>query len=103
MSVLQIKDGSVIFGHPPILNGVDFVLEPNERVCIVGRNGSGKSTFLQVIEGLIILDDGVRVVDNNYRISRLPQDPPESVEATLFDYVAQGLDGVGDLIKAYHE
>ena len=103
MSVLQIKDGSVIFGHPPILNGVDFVLEPNERVCIVGRNGSGKSTFLQVIEGLIILDDGVRVVDNNYRISRLPQDPPESVEATLFDYVAQGLDGVGELIKAYHE
>ena len=103
MSVLQIKDGSVIFGHPPILDGVDFVLEPNERVCIVGRNGAGKSTFMQVIEGLIILDDGVRVVDNNYRISRLPQDPPESVEATLFDYVAQGLDGVGELIKAYHE
>ncbi len=103
MSVLQIKDGSVIFGHPPILDGVNFVLEPNERVCIVGRNGSGKSTFLQVIEGLIILDDGVRVVDNNYRISRLPQDPPASVNATLFDYVAQGLEGVGELIKAYHE
>lgn len=103
MSVLQIKDGSVIFGHPPILDGVDFILEPNERVCIVGRNGCGKSTFLQVIQGLIILDDGVRVVDNNYSISRLPQDPPESVESTLFDYVAQGLEGVGELIKAYHE
>ena len=74
--MLQIKQGSVIFGHPPLLDGVDFNLQEGERVCIVGRNGSGKSTLMQVIEGAIGLDDGQRIIDNNYTISRLPQDPP---------------------------
>jgi len=102
MSLLQIKQGSVIFGHPPLLDGVEFTLHAGERVCIVGRNGSGKSTFMQVIEGRIILDDGQRIFDNNFTISRLPQDPPESVETSLFDYVAEGLAGVGQLLQDFN-
>ncbi len=100
--MLQIKQGSVIFGHPPLLDGVDFNLQEGERVCIVGRNGSGKSTLMQVIEGAIGLDDGQRIIDNNYTISRLPQDPPSSVETSLFDYVAEGLSEVGQLLQTFN-
>jgi ATP-binding cassette subfamily F protein uup len=103
MSLCQIRQGSVIYGHPPLLDGVDLVLSPNERVCIVGRNGSGKSTLMKVIAGDIILDDGQRIVENGVTIARLEQDPPASVDMTLFDYVAQGLAEVGELVKAYHE
>lgn len=103
MSVFQIRQGTVIYGQPPLLDGIDLVLESKERVCIVGRNGSGKSTLMKVIAGEVILDDGQRVVENGISIARLPQDPPESVEMTLFDYVAEGLAEVGKLLQAYHE
>ena len=101
MSVLQLKDISVIFGHPPILDGVDLVVQPKERVCLVGRNGSGKSTLMKVIAGDIIADDGQRIIDSSVVVARLEQDPPETTEMTLFDYVAGGLSEVGDVIKDY--
>lgn len=98
---MQLKNASIILGHPPLLNGIELVIHPGERLCLVGRNGSGKSTLLKVIEGDIKLDDGQRIVNNDVKISRLPQDPPSSVESTLFDYVAEGLAEVGQYLKAY--
>ena len=103
MSIFQIRQGTVIYGQPPLLDDIDLVLETKERVCIVGRNGSGKSTLMKVIAGEVILDDGQRVVENGISIARLPQDPPESVDMSLFDYVAEGLAEVGKLLQAYHE
>ena len=91
MSLLQLKNASIILGHPPLLNGIELVIHPGERLCLVGRNGCGKSTLLKVIEADIKLDDGQRLVNKEVKISRLPQDPPASVQCSLFDYVAEGL------------
>lgn len=101
MSLLQLKNASVIFGHPPLLSGVEMVIHSGERVCLVGRNGCGKSTLLKIISGELTLDDGQRLVGSQVKISLLPQDPPATVESTLFDYVAEGMAEVGELLKAY--
>ena len=101
MSILQLKNITVIYGNPPLLDGVELVVQPKERVCLVGRNGSGKSTLMKVIAGDIIADDGQRIIENNTVIARLEQDPPQTTDVTLFDYVAEGLSDVGETLKAY--
>ncbi|WP_100657351.1 ABC transporter ATP-binding protein [Alteromonas flava] len=101
MSLLQLKQASVLFGTPPLLDNVEFTLQSKERVCIVGRNGSGKSTLMKILSNDVQLDDGVRVVNSEVKIARLPQDPPESVDVTLFDYVAEGLSDAGEVLREY--
>ena len=102
MSILQLKNITVIFGNPPLLDGVDLVVQPGERVCLVGRNGSGKSTLMKVISGDIIADDGQRIVDSQTIVARLEQDPPQTTDISLYDYVAEGLADVGAIVKNYH-
>lgn len=102
MSILQLKNITVIYGNPPLLDGVELIVQPKERVCLVGRNGSGKSTLMKVISGDVIADDGQRIIESDTIIARLEQDPPQTTDVTLFDYVAEGLADVGDTIKAYH-
>ena len=101
MSILQLKNITVIYGNPPLLDGVELVVQPKERVCLVGRNGSGKSTLMKVISGDIIADDGQRIIEGNTVIARLEQDPPQTTDVTLFDYVAEGLADIGETLKAY--
>ncbi|MCC2615680.1 ABC transporter ATP-binding protein [Aestuariibacter halophilus] len=101
MNLLQLKNASLSFGTPPILDNVDFVLHAQERVCLVGRNGCGKSTLLKVIGNEQALDDGQRIITSNVRVSRLPQDPPATLDISLFDYVAEGMAEKGELLKAY--
>jgi ATP-binding cassette subfamily F protein uup len=101
VSILQLKNITVIYGNPPLLDGVELVVQPKERVCLVGRNGSGKSTLMKVIAGDIIADDGQRIIENNTVIARLEQDPPQTTDITLFDYVAEGLADIGETLKNY--
>ncbi|MEC7691383.1 MAG: ABC transporter ATP-binding protein [Pseudomonadota bacterium] len=101
MSVIQLKNITVIYGNPPLLDGVELVVQPGERVCLVGRNGSGKSTLMKVLAGDIIADDGQRIIDSKTIVARLKQDPPQTVDISLFDYVAEGLADVGDILKQY--
>ena len=101
MSILQLKNITVIYGNPPLLDGVELLVQPKERICLVGRNGSGKSTLMKVIAGDIIADDGQRIIENNTIIARLEQDPPQTTDVTLFDYVDEGLADIGETLKAY--
>lgn len=98
---MQLKSASLTFGHPPILDNAELVIHKGERLCLVGRNGCGKSTLLKVIGGEQLLDEGQRIVNSGVRISRLPQDPPESIDTNIFDYVAEGMAEVGELLKHY--
>ena len=102
MNLIQIKNASILFGHPPLLDGADINIDDKERVCIVGRNGAGKSTMLQVISGEAKLDDGQRIVASHVNIARLAQDPPANNDVSLFDYVAEGLAEEAQIIKQYH-
>ena len=101
MSLLQLKNISVIYGHPPIIDGLDLNVHAGERVCLVGRNGSGKSTLMKVISGDVIADEGQRIIDSNVIVARLEQDPPATTDVAIFDYVAEGLAEVGTALKKY--
>ncbi|WP_088328493.1 ABC transporter ATP-binding protein [Lacimicrobium sp. SS2-24] len=101
MSLLQLKNAQLAFGHHALLDHVELVIQPQERVCLVGRNGCGKSTLLKVIEGSLQLDDGQRITAAETVIARLEQDPPQSLQQSIFDYVAEGLAESGELLKAW--
>lgn len=99
--LLQLKEACLSYGVQ-LLDKADLLVNKGERLCLVGRNGTGKSTLLKVISGEVNLDDGLRIIDNGVRISTLPQDPPVTSDIVVFDYVAQGLSEVGELLKEYH-
>ncbi|RUO60304.1 ABC transporter ATP-binding protein [Pseudidiomarina insulisalsae] len=103
MTVLRIQQAQLAFGREPILDHVDLVIEEGERLCLVGRNGAGKSTLLKAIAGDIQLDDGVIQKVGDTVVARLPQDPPANSEQRVYDYVAEALADVGDVLKRYHE
>jgi ATP-binding cassette subfamily F protein uup len=86
----------------PLLDGVDLTVERGERVCVLGRNGEGKSTLLRLIAGEVAPDDGTVVVPEGVRVARLPQDVPPGLAGTLFDVVADGLGALADRVKDYH-
>ena len=102
MNLMQLKNASILFGQPPLLDRAEVNIQSGERVCVVGRNGSGKSTLLKVIANEIKLDEGQRIAPSDVLISRLPQDPPQDVSGDIFDYVAEGLDDVAQILKEYH-
>ena len=101
--LLQLKDACIAFGHKPLVENGNLTLNPGERMCLVGRNGTGKSTLLKLIAGQQPLDDGQRIVNTETVIAVLPQDPPALANISVFDYIAEGLQEIGELIKQYHE
>jgi ABC transport system ATP-binding/permease protein len=92
MALLSLRNVSLAFGGPRLLDQVELQIEPAERVCLLGRNGEGKSTLLRLIRGEIEPDDGQVIRQQGLRISRLPQDVPREQTGTVVDQVAEGLD-----------
>ena len=103
MALLGMRDVSIAFGGPPILDRAGFVMERGERVCLLGRNGAGKSTIMKLLDGTIVPDDGEVVRQTGVTVSRLEQDVPEDVEGTMFDVVSAGLGETGRLLARYHQ
>ena len=102
MELIRITNAELAFGEGKILDNTDFRLHTGERVCLVGRNGAGKSTLMKILMGKQNLDDGQMVISNNVQLGMLEQDPPESCELSIFDFVAQGVKENADLILRYH-
>ena len=102
MDLIRILKAQLAFGTHALLNKADAVIESGERVCIVGRNGAGKSTLLKVLDGQVILDDGEINQLGGIKISRLEQDPPKGATGTVFDYVAQGMPDIANLLIDFH-
>ena len=102
MELIRISQGELAFGEGSILDKADLSIQQGERVCLVGRNGAGKSSLLKVLNGKQNLDDGQLLISSDTRIAMLEQDPPESCELSIFDYVAQGVEKNAELIKQYH-
>lgn len=102
MALISLTNGYLSFSDAPLLDHADLHIEPNERVCLVGRNGAGKSTLLKILAGDVIMDDGKLQFERDLIVSRLEQDPPRHVEGYVFDYVAEGIGHLSDLLKEYH-
>ena len=102
MSLLRTRHLHLSFGHRPLLEAVDFSIETGERVCLVGRNGCGKSTFLKVLEGKIAPEDGTVERRQGLTIASLEQALPKGVSGSVFDCVAAGIGELGELIRRYH-
>jgi len=102
MDLIRISKAQLAYGTHPLLDNADAVIESGERVCIVGRNGAGKSTLLKVLDGQVILDDGEINQVGSLKISRLEQDPPKGASGTVFDYVAQGMPEIANLLIDFH-
>lgn len=102
MELIRISQGELAFGEDKILDKADLSVQTGERICLVGRNGAGKSTLMKVLMGLQVLDDGQVLKSSTMHVAMLEQDPPESSDISVFDYIAQGVKQNADLIKRYH-
>ncbi|MVF12912.1 ATP-binding cassette domain-containing protein [Ketobacter sp. MCCC 1A13808] len=103
MSLLRIRDLHLAFGGPELLSGAQLILEKGERVCLVGRNGTGKSTLLKIVSGEIKPDEGQIEIAPTTKIAWLEQEVPRDAQGSIYDVVASGLGKVGELIKRYHD
>ena len=90
--LLQLNDISLTFGGEPVFHDLGLVVQPGDRVALVGRNGSGKSTLMKVMAGLVEPDRGDRVVPPGISTGYMEQDPDLSAFSTLGDYAMHGLD-----------
>jgi len=90
--LLQLSDISLTFGGDPVFDDLSLVVQPGDRVALVGRNGSGKSTLMKVMAGLVEPDQGSVVAAPGVRVGYMEQDPTMAGFATLGDYASSGLD-----------
>ncbi|MFK5040355.1 ABC transporter ATP-binding protein [Glaesserella parasuis] len=102
MALINLSNAYLGFGDHPLLDHTELHIEQGERVCLVGRNGAGKSTLMKVLAGEVQLDDGKLIFEKDIVVTRLEQDPPRHIEDTVFDYVAEGIAHLADLLKQYH-
>lgn len=103
MSLIKIEKAFLSYGLQIILDNLDLTIEKGQRLCLIGRNGTGKSSLLKVIAGEVDLDKGEVVRQSGIRIARLEQDLPEADDRLAFDVVASGLQGVGELLAMYRQ
>ncbi|WP_174493771.1 ATP-binding cassette domain-containing protein [Acinetobacter sp. Marseille-Q1623] len=102
MAYITLRDVQLAFGGPALLDGANFSLERGERVCLIGRNGEGKSTLLKLIEGSLLPDAGEVSLQNGITIAMLAQDVPMD-SGKVADIVADGSGQAASVLKAYHE
>ncbi|QTH64189.1 ABC transporter ATP-binding protein [Psychrosphaera ytuae] len=103
MELVRLSDAQLAFGTAPILNKVNVQINEGERVCIVGRNGAGKSSLLKVISGDLGLDDGKIQFVNEVTVARLEQDPPRGQQGTVYDFVSAGVSHVIELVTEFND
>jgi len=102
MSLIRFEKVSLAFGHWPLLDNVEFQIDPGERVCLVGRNGTGKSTLMHVMRGAIAPDDGNVWRKSGLRVAYLAQDLPVDETRTVFEVITDGLEAMGAAMVEYH-
>ena len=91
MPILSAQNISLRFSGPPLLDNASFDIEAGERICLVGRNGEGKSTLLKIIQGEMGMDSGEIVKRTGLKVSRMVQEIPAHMEGTVRDVVMAGI------------
>ncbi|MBX3672546.1 MAG: ATP-binding cassette domain-containing protein [Burkholderiales bacterium] len=103
MPLLQLSDVSLAYGHVPLLDRAGLVIEPGERVGLIGRNGTGKSSLLRIVAGEARPDDGTVSLAPGARVASVAQEPAFAAGRSVFETVAEGLGEATRLLVQYHE
>jgi ATP-binding cassette subfamily F protein uup len=103
MAYINLRNISLAFGGPPLFEDVSLRIGKGERICLLGRNGTGKSTLLKVIAGELPPDSGIIDRQQGLRIARLEQDIPRDLHGTIYEAIAQGLGPIGVHLCCYHD
>ena len=101
MAVISLSSAQLAFGHVALLDHAEFSLETSERVGLIGRNGTGKSSLLKVISGKFKLDDGLLVMQQGIKIAYVEQEPQFDPDMSVFDAVASGMGESQAWLKEY--
>ena len=101
MALIVLTDAKLAFGHVDLLANTAFTLESGERVGLIGRNGTGKSSLLKILAGLEKLDDGLLQYQQGLRIAYVPQEPIFEAHETVFDAVSKGVSQAKSLREEY--
>lgn len=102
MLLYRLSNVSLAYGDKPLLDKVDLTIHKGERIGILGQNGAGKSTFMKLLCGQALPDTGDLWRAGDLRVAYLDQNLPELSEETVYDYVAGGLEDLGELLRHYH-
>ena len=102
MPLLTLKDTSLAYGNLSLLEKVNFNISSGERICLVGRNGTGKSTLFRVISGSVLPDEGDIWRQDTLKISYLEQEVPPDTSQTIYEVVSAGLGDIGEILIEYH-
>jgi len=102
MALITLDHISMAYGHLPLLDSVVLQVEAGERICVIGRNGTGKSTLLRILGSALVPDSGFVYRQSDMRAALLVQDVALSDDRSVFDVVADGLGDLGDLVASYH-
>ncbi|NCZ63941.1 MAG: ATP-binding cassette domain-containing protein, partial [Cellvibrionales bacterium] len=102
MALISYRNLTVSFGGPLLLDDVGITIDKKERICLLGRNGEGKSTLLRILSGQVKPDKGEIEKIPDLRVAKLDQEIPTGVEGTVFDLVARGLGPEADLLRDYN-
>ena len=83
MALIDVKNVTLTLGGPSVLDGVSLRIEKGERICLLGRNGEGKSTLLRLLAGTIKPDSGEIIRQAGLRVGRLTQELPAGLSGTV--------------------
>ncbi|WP_426100670.1 ATP-binding cassette domain-containing protein [Massilia sp. TSP1-1-2] len=103
MAVISLSSAQLAFGHVALLDHAEFSLETTERVGLIGRNGTGKSSLLKVISGKFKLDDGLLVQQQGLKIAYVEQEPSFDPATSVFDAVAAGMGEQAAMLAEYEQ
>ena len=98
MPVATLENVSLAYGHVPLLDRVQLVIDPGDKIALIGRNGTGKTSLLRVLAGTTAADDGVVWRQPGLRLAYLEQEPELESGQTVFDAAAAGLGAVRELL-----
>ena len=101
MSLVKIEKACLSYGLQVLLDQVDLSIEKGQRLCLIGRNGAGKSSLMKVIAGEVDLDKGEVIRQSGIKVARLEQDLPDPDDQRVFDCVASSFAGLGKILAEY--
>jgi ABC transport system ATP-binding/permease protein len=102
MALITFRDVSWGLGEAPLIDKASFQIETGDRICLLGRNGVGKSTLLKILEGRIVPDAGDIWRQQGVTVAVLDQEVPDAAEGSVFEVVARGMGALGSALADHH-